>query len=276
MVLLVAFSVLYPKSLIHCLHCDHGWRKDSHLAVDFLKVFCEREGIHFHYKQFAPGEIERKENAARKKRYEYFTEICKELNIHDLFLAHNLDDDIETIVFRIFRGSSTAGLRGIPIQRKLNKQLTLHRPLLGISRSEIEEFFNQQALQCIEDSSNTDTSFARNKIRYEILPKAKEINSRVLNNISRLAEIIGEEQDFINICTDKALNSLGDLPWDLGKFRALNRALRRKILERTFTTNISFCNAFMRAVDKGGFHRINYAKDKFFTIKQKKILLETV
>ena len=86
--------------------------------------------------------------------------------------------------------------------------------------------------------------------------------------------MISEEQEYIRIQEMAYRESLGTLPWDLERFRSLPRLIQRKILEQVFTPNIAFCNDFLEAVAKGGFHRINFKQAKFFTIKQKQIHLE--
>jgi hypothetical protein len=78
----------------------------------------------------------------------------------------------------------------------------------------------------------------------------------------------------MNIQVESATKQLGSLPWTLESFRGLEKLIQRRLLERFFTTNIDFQNDFLEAIQKGGFHRINFSKDRFFTIKQKKIYLE--
>lgn len=273
LVLLDALKGLYPANLIYCLHLDHGLRKDSPLAIDFLDEYCKKNSIKFIYKQYKFGELKADEDTARKKRYGFFEEVCLQNGIKNLFLAHNLNDQAETVLFRLFRGTNSAGLQGIAPKRMLNGQITIHRPLLELSRLVIEEYAKLQKLEYIEDSSNQDLKYARNRIRSEILPHALEINSKALENIQLSSQIIKEEQDYLNSIIEKHLIELGDLPWDLNQFRTLDRILQRKILERTFTTNISFVNDFLEAIKQGGFHKINFAKDKFFVIKQKQIYL---
>lgn len=274
MVLLYSLTKIYPLDLIYCIHVDHGWREDSQNALDFLKKKCTELNIKLLYHQFKFGELEQKENTARTARYELFNNFCNANQIPNLLLAHNLNDHVETILFRIFRGTNIKGLEGIPVTRSLNETSRIHRPFLTITRSEIEDYAKQERIEFIEDSSNTDTKFARNRIRLEILPEANKINPNFLQNINLLSQLIIEEGEFVNRLVDKDLNELGDLPWSLEKFRQLEALIQRRILEKIFTPQIEFVENFLSCIKEGGFHRINFKKGKFFTIKQKQIWLE--
>ncbi len=270
--LLTALQALVPN--LYCLHLDHGLRADSHKAREFLQEYCKAHNIYFIVKELKAGEIKNSEESARAARYDFFKAACHEHNMANLFLAHNLNDQAETILFRIIRGTSTNGLQGIPVTRELGEGITIHRPLLKTPRSSIEAYAKTKNLSFIEDSSNEDLKYARNRIRKTIMPEAETINPQCLSNIQTLSELVGEEQEFINSASEDALLQLGDLPWQLDKFRSFPKALQRKILERSFTTNIAFLSDFIDAIKQGGFHRINFTKNKYFTIKQKQIYLE--
>lgn len=271
--LLHALKSIYTPQLIYCLHLDHGLREDSSLAVSFLDQYCKSHSLNFIYKQFKRGELKADENTARKMRYEFFEQACLKNEIEILFLAHNLNDQAETILFRLFRGTNTSGLQGISRTRFLGDRITIHRPLLDLSRAAIEEYARLHDLRYIEDPSNHNIKYARNRIRSKILPHALEINPKALEHIQSCSQIIKEEQDYLNSITERHLMELGDLPWNLNRFRELDMIIQRKILEKFFITNISFVNDFLTAITKGGFHKINFAKDKFFVIKQKQIYL---
>ncbi len=259
---------------LYCIHLDHGLRTDSHKAREFLQEYCKTHSIHFIVKEFEVGDIRANEESAREARYAFFKEACQEHGIENLFLAHNLNDQAETILFRIIRGTNTNGIQGIPVTRELLEGISIHRPLLKTSRKVIEAYAKAKNINYIEDSSNNDLKYSRNRIRKQIMPEAEIINPQYLSNIQTLSELISEEQEFINAAADNAMLELGLLPWKLDQFRILNRTIQRKILERTFTTNITFITVFLEAVVKGGFHRINFMKNKYFAIKQKQIYLE--
>ncbi len=273
-VLLDSLSNIHPANLISCLHLDHGIREDSNDAVLFLKDFCSKKNINFHHETLE-NQKEKDENSLRKARYDFFERNCKKLNTSDLFIAHNLNDDVETIIFRLFRGSSSFGLLGIPESRE-SAGIKIHRPFLDTSREEIEDYFKTHNLNCIQDSTNNDLNYARNLIRKEILPLGEKINPKLIENVHKLSEIVSEEQDLLSKLANEALSQLGNMPWALEDFRKIPRALQRQILSKTFSTKISFCDQFLEAVTEGGFHKINYEKDCFFLICKKAISKESI
>jgi len=270
---------LVPSENLVCIYLNHGWLETANQAQELLKNYCKKNNLKFICKQFALGEMVTSENTARQARYEFFRQACYLENISDLFMGHNLNDQAETILFRLFRGTNSFGLSGILEQKTLilddKHALTLHRPFLGASRQEISSYASDNLNVFYEDPSNKDTKYHRNLIRHKILPNALDINSQAEKNIVKLSELIREEQDYFTDQVSGALASLGDLPWSLESFRLLPRTIKRKILEKIFCTQIKFTDEFLMAVDLGGFHRINFEKDKFFTIKQKQIHLET-
>jgi len=271
--LLAALISIHPQEQIICLHLDHGLRAESSKAHDYLENFCATHRIQFIGKSYSLGQLSSDENTLRQARYDFFLEVCFANQVKDLFLAHNLNDQAETVLFRLFRGTNSAGLTGIANKRD-HQGLTLHRPLLKVSRQEITDYAQEHQLQFIEDSSNSDVNYARNRIRLNILPEALLINPAVLNNLSLVSEIINEEQKYFAELINSELIELGPLPWSLESFRQKPSTIQRKILEQCFTPNIAFVNQFLKAIAEGGFHRINYKNQKFFTIKQKKIFLE--
>lgn len=258
---------------IFCLHLDHSWHEASVQTEAFLKDYCTGNKLNFYSEKLAKN-LKRTEEAARESRYSFFIEAGLKLQLENILLAHNLDDQAETVLFRIIRGSSTEGLKGIPQSRDLNESIKIHRPLLSIKKEDLIAYAQEHKVPYLEDPSNTDLKYSRNRIRAEIIPSSLKINPQSLENIDQLSKIITEEQDFLQLKIEEALRDLGDLPWDLEDFRKYHRALQRKILERTFTSNIGFCNDFIAAIEAGGFHKINFMKAKFFCIRQKKIKLE--
>lgn len=274
MVLLKAMLEVYPADLIYVLHVDHGWRKDSSQSLEFLQDFCKVNNLKLVSYQFGYGELAKKENIARKARYEIFKNECQKHEIHNILLGHNLDDHVETVLFRIFRGTNLKGLEGIPRFRKLDDTIYLHRPLLHVSRVVIQKFAEQRGLEYLEDSTNQDLKYSRNRIRLKIIPEALKINSNLLNNVELLAKIVKQERQFVDKAVTQSLTDLGDLPWDLAKFRNLELIIQRRILEKVFTPNIVFVDSFLKCIAVGGFHRINFKKERYFAIKQKQIWLE--
>jgi tRNA(Ile)-lysidine synthase len=275
MVLLQALSKIYKPEKIFVLHCDHAWHEGSTQISKSLGNYCEGRDFNYISVKFDFTNLKKNEENARDLRLQFFIKKTAELGVQDLFMGHHLDDNVETILFRLFRGTGVAGLKGIPLENLLESSgLTLHRPLLRCEKKELQEFARDFNLTIWEDPSNVSDLYSRNRIRLNIFPEAGKINPKFKNNINRLALLIEEHEAYINIQVEYAVKQLGSLPWALESFKGLEKLIQRRLLERFFTTNIDFQNDFMEAIQKGGFHRINFSKDRFFTIKQKKIYLE--
>ena len=144
------------------------------------------------------------EELYRRQRYLFFDEVAKKNYAHKIALGHNLQDQAETVLLHLLRGSGLEGLKGIMPLRE-GKYI---RPLIEISRQEIVSFLNEAGLAYRQDSSNESTLYLRNKIRLELLPYLqKEFNPRIVETLAQTAEILGEENRFIRKCVDKALKT---------------------------------------------------------------------
>jgi tRNA(Ile)-lysidine synthase len=273
MVLLSLMIELAEASRIVCLHYDHKVREGSDKAVVFLEKFCQAKQIQFIFKERTEAISRASENQLRNLRYKFFEDECKQENIKTIFQAHNLNDNVETFIFRIFRGTNLSGLSSIPLRRSLG-EIDIIRPLLAITKEQIYDYAQINKIDFIEDYTNKQIKYKRNFIRHKILPLAKKINPRFLFNVQKLIDLKIEEEDFIAQYVKEASQELRTLPIDLEIMRQKPKYIQRKILEDLFTTNIDFVNQFLKAIEEGGFHRINFRKDKFFTIKQKQIHLE--
>ena len=139
------------------------------------------------------------ESAARKARYGFLTKIAKAIDTTYIVTAHHADDQSETILMHLLRGSGTKGLVGMQMSSTVpyHPGYTLLRPLLYIRRSEIEAYVKQHQLEPRADKSNLDTQYTRNEIRHEILPRLRQINPQLDVAFARLADIVSAEQDFL-------------------------------------------------------------------------------
>jgi tRNA(Ile)-lysidine synthase len=191
------------KDQIYAFHIHHGLQKP---ADDWL-IFCEKLAkqykIHFDFRllhlddQKEQGNIEAR---ARAGRYEALADLCEEYGIEDLLLAHHQNDQAETVLLQLLRGSGVAGLSGMPQNRELNPNqgLTLWRPLLNQSRQELEAYAKEHKLKWIEDPSNQDRKYRRNAIRKDIIPKLEKIQPEALANMARSAALLSEAQTLLN------------------------------------------------------------------------------
>ena len=157
------------------------------------------------------------ETAARNVRYDFFDEIMKEHDIPILATAHNANDNLETVIFNMTRGSGPSGICGIPRSRPC-KNGTVIRPILDISKEEIFEYCRLSSLKYVTDSTNVDTDYTRNKIRAQIIPSLMEINSGLIENVSRLTKTLTEDELCLQSLADWFLDEMNeDASFDIQK-----------------------------------------------------------
>lgn len=184
-------------------HLNHQFRREAAAEAEFVRNFCAKLGIKSIIESFnVPALIEKEnmspEEAARKIRLKLLSEKCQSLSIKKVAIAHNKDDQVETILFNIFRGTGLKGLTGIAPVSEIFGLKIIH-PLIDISREQIENYCHQRNLKPRRDPTNEETIYTRNKIRHHIIPYIeKEINPAVKKAVSRTAEILRDEDDYLN------------------------------------------------------------------------------
>lgn len=195
---LLELSSVYNLTL-HVVHVNHGIRgsqADSDEA--FVKELARRHNVSFHRVKRDVPAIAREqglseEEAGRNVRYETFYKFLEEYKCDKIAVAHNKNDNAETFLFNLFRGSGIKGLSGIPPVRD-----RVIRPILCLERSEIEAYLDQHQISYRVDSTNLTDDYSRNKIRNKILTYAKdEINAGVIEHINKSANMLKEIDDFI-------------------------------------------------------------------------------
>lgn len=176
-------------------HCNFGLRgEESERDESFVRKLAEKYGVDFFVKKFDTTAFatEQKlsiQEAARNLRYGWFEELRQEHGFAYTLLAHQANDNIETLLLNFFRGSGLDGLTGMPEERREAHCL---RPMLQLKRSEIEAFAKTRSLEWVEDSSNASNKYTRNFFRNELLPQVQKVfpqaERNLLNNIRRLQE----------------------------------------------------------------------------------------
>ena len=189
-------------------HYDHGLRGEESLRDhDFVEQYCEREKIPFvsEHGDVASYAAEHRlgiEEAARVLRYEFLERKAQELACGRIAVAHHLEDNAETILLHLVRGSGAAGLSGMsPLRGKIA------RPLLDISRRQIEQYLAGEKVPYMEDSSNASDEYTRNYLRHRILPLLRELNPEADRAICRAGRSAGEDEACLSAETDAFLKS---------------------------------------------------------------------
>lgn len=174
------------------------------------------------------------QEAARKKRYAFFKEAAAKHGARLLLLAHHADDQAETVLMRIVRGTGIGGLAGIPRRRKEDR-LELIRPLLRITKKELLSYCERNGVPYATDSSNFSRKYVRNAVRLDVLPMLRKINPRVDEALVRLADLASAEDDFMTREAARLLETVAARSGEgfrvnLEKFHGLHVALQRRIL----------------------------------------------
>jgi tRNA(Ile)-lysidine synthase len=190
------------KSSLIAAHFNHRLRADSDQDAEFVADLSQQLHVAFEWgvanrdlTAEAAGSIE---DAAREARYRFLTEVARRVGARYIATAHTADDQTETILHRIVRGTGVRGLAGIPSSRELARGITLVRPLLGIRHSELVEYLIEVGQLFCQDSTNVDERFTRNRIRHTILPELREhLNSNVDEALCRLATQAAEVTRYV-------------------------------------------------------------------------------
>ena len=178
-------------------HYDHGLReKEDEAETRFVRRLASSMALPFESKKaflLKKGITSSVEERARNTRYAFFEKLKDKLSAQKIALGHNLNDQAETVLMRLLRGSGPPGLTGIPPSR----ENTIIRPLIEIRREEIESYLKARGLTYVIDSSNLRTDYLRNKIRLELLPRLLEYQPRLIDHLGQLASIIGGDNKYL-------------------------------------------------------------------------------
>lgn len=194
---------------IMAVHVNHGLRgEDSERDEAFSAALAQGYGADFHVHRADVARLAKKrklteEEAGREFRYESFHRAAEDFGAAKIALAHNMDDNAETMIMRFFRGTGLRGLAGIPPRRA--GFIPIIRPLLNISRAEIEAYLASHGLDFCRDATNDDNKYTRNKIRNVLLPLAMEFNPSVVKNLAAASRLCAAEDAFLDGLAKSAL-----------------------------------------------------------------------
>jgi tRNA(Ile)-lysidine synthase len=197
---------------IHAAHVNHQLRgDDSGADAEWLCQQCERLETPLTVQccdvaALASEQGDGVEAAARAARYRLLTAAAESIGARFVALGHTADDQAETILFRLLRGTGLRGLAGIPARRRLSPSVSAVRPMLGLRRGEVLQYLQAIGQGCREDASNVDSRFARNRVRHELLPRLREsFNRDVGASLVRLGALAEEAQGVIEDLSEELL-----------------------------------------------------------------------
>ena len=254
---------------IHAAHCNFHLRgEESDRDEAFCQALCERLDIPLHLAHFDTHEYAALhqvsiEMAARELRYRWFGQLCRDVEAAAVCVAHHRDDSVETVLMNLLRGTGLRGLTGIQPRSELEVnggeggKLVVLRPLLGVSRAEVEEFLSKRNQNYVTDSTNLEADVLRNRLRLQVLPLLAELNPAVKENIIRTTENLSAAQALLDSVTERykdsselILNTLGEgvsreyIVFEWLKHFGFNGSQARQILDaetgRVFSSSTGF------------------------------------
>lgn len=249
---------------------NHNLRKESVKEAQIVKNFAKSLKIECVLKDLKTKEYAKEKNistetAGRQLRYSELEKTAKEYKCNKIATAHNMNDNAETVLMWMLRGTGTEGLCGIPVIRKLNKNLSVIRPILSVSRELINEYAKQKEIKFCTDKSNFKCDYTRNKIRLNIIPELKKINPLFIEHIYNLSSMIKEETSYfkkkINSFISKNIkNTANKITINLQAFNRQDKTMQYKILKEIIP-------------DKKRAVHINQVMDRLKDDKSKKYIL---
>lgn len=227
---------VFTKWELHVAHLNHLLRPEARREAAFVQELAHKWGlpVTVGYCRIARLAAQWKagvEETGRLARYAFLKRVASKTGAQRIAVGHHSGDQVETVLLHIIRGSGSAGLAGMP-----SRQGMVIRPLLEVTREEIEDYCRQAGIVWCTDKSNTDPAFLRNKIRHHLLPYLKEgYNQEIEAAVLRLAAIMSEENRFLNFFSRRLWKSIasqkkGITAFSLTDFLGLPLALQRRLL----------------------------------------------
>ncbi|PIQ86140.1 MAG: tRNA lysidine(34) synthetase TilS [Candidatus Omnitrophica bacterium CG11_big_fil_rev_8_21_14_0_20_43_6] len=228
--LLKLFSLKSKLGLIlHIAHLDHGLRNNSKTDALFVKNWAQKLQIPVtikrltYRKNYIRGSLE---EFFREERLKFFIKTAKTVKAGKVALGHNLDDQAETVLMRLLRGTGLSGLSGISAKRVIHG-LEFIRPLLETTRREIDRFLKSKGLKPRIDSTNRQDVFLRNKLRHHLIPLLRnKYNINILKVLANLAETVSYDYEYLDQAAKRSIRGT-PLRLNLKKIMKLHPAILR-------------------------------------------------
>lgn len=226
------------------VHIHHGLRaEEADRDEAIAAAHCSRCNIPLHIRHVDVAALAKErrcglEEAGRAVRYDVFAELLDTEGFTHVATAHTQNDNTETVLLHLARGTSIAGLRGIPAVRD-----RYIRPLLTSTRDDVETFCEENVLTFGVDSTNADTAFARNRVRNCIVPHLYTLNPRIHESVFRLSVMADEDEDYWRETVTSAVNQskVAQGVYAVKSLRSMPPALQRRVIQRILTAHGTGC-----------------------------------
>ena len=214
-----------------CAHVNHKMRLESEAEAEFVRDYSKNNGVVFEYMEITDYNDDNFHSQARLKRYDFFKEVINKYKAEYLLTAHHGDDLTETILMRIVRGSNLKGYIGFKKESEYNNY-RLIRPLISVTKSDIESFNKEHNIPYVIDYSNEKDKYTRNRYRHTVLPFLKNEDNMVHKKFLKFSEELSEFDEFLANYMSKILTTIiKNDTLDISLFHKESAFIKRKIIE---------------------------------------------
>lgn len=279
MALLHFFSKFYPqKHDIIAAHVNHNIRGEESIRDEnFVKEYCKKNEIKLELlsvdvKKEATNRCIGIEECARYVRYDFFYKIAKKYNAK-IATAHTLSDVTETLIFNLTRGTGLKGICSIPAKRE-----NLIRPLIYVTRNEIEDYCKENKLLYVTDSTNSDVNLCRNRIRHNIIPELKKINPNFESAVLRFIKSAKQDEAYLEYISMCKFNDLADNEFDVDDLESLEMPILSRVIKLIVGSEYNLEHKHINLIyniirNKKG--AVNIPGNKSVLIKNNKLICDT-
>lgn len=236
--LLLALSSLSKQVgfKLRACHVNHKLRgEDSEADEQFCRQLCATLSLPLDVYKASGSASDASEANLRATRYDFLFHCAESVNSQFIALAHNSSDQVETLLFRIFRGTSSTGLTGMRGAHLMDNGIWLLRPMLSCARSEVDDFLKLNNVTARLDSSNMSDKFARNFLRNQVIPLCLTRFPAMERQIERLRELVSVDENYLNESALRLIDQLGGIDnntWTTSEFISAHLALQRRVLAK--------------------------------------------
>lgn len=219
-------------------HLNHLHRREANKDEELVRKTAEKLGLDFFSRSRSMDDLASKlkispEDAGRRLRYEFFGDLAKKYPTSKIAVAHNKDDQAETVLMRIIRGTGLDGLRAMDYRTG-----NIIRPILDIKKKEILEYLDENNIAYAIDHTNFENDYTRNKVRLDIIPILEEINPNVIDSVFSLSALAKDDLKILDKIVDEKFKEMarisqGEISFDKEKFDQEDPAILRRILRKS-------------------------------------------
>ena len=242
----LAHQLLHTGYKIIIAHLNHQLRPEASLEAKQVEQLALSWGISAIFEasdvsKYSQAQHLSIEEAARELRYQFLFRAAIQSGAQAVAVGHNADDQVETVLMHLLRGAGPAGLRGMrwrSLPNPWSQTIALVRPLLSVWRTDIEAYIRENRLNVLQDSSNTDTTFFRNRLRMEVIPYLQSLNPQIKQGLWQTAEFVGTDYEFLTSEVEHhwqsviAWNKSGVIGIKREEFSTLPESLQRELLRK--------------------------------------------